>query len=103
MHAEFADIASEIETITLQPFPETGEVYEYEEVSYEINECIKYRLKRNVLEKHGLVYHHPNSDLSIYSPSNDLCLWKSLASLAYINLEHPFGCQDSMNQAKLLS
>lgn len=87
----------------MQPFPEAGEVYEYEESFGTDSECIKYRFNRTVLEKQGLIYHFQNSDLSIYSPSNDLCVWKSLASLCYIDRNEPFGCQESMNQAKQLS
>lgn len=56
---------------------------------------VKYRFNRTVLEKADLVYSFQNGEVKFYSPSNDLCLWKCLASFAYPDPDNLGGCEDS--------
>ena len=62
---------------TLQPFPDNGEVYEYQKDGKGDNYLVKYRMKWGALKNN--IYKFSNSDLQIVSASDDWCFWKILA------------------------
>jgi hypothetical protein len=63
----------------------------------------KFSFNRSVLESRNVVCHLEAAGIKFYSPSNELCVWKTLAAYAYKDSNNPTACEESENQAKLVT
>lgn len=54
-----------------------------------------YRFNYSYLQKNNLLYEVPRTNLKVLSPSDGMCLWKCLASLAYVEPNWSLACESS--------
>lgn len=79
------------------PLPQAGEFLELRKVGNKDTdyERVMYRFNYSYLQKNNLLYEVPQTNLKVLSPSDGMCLWKCLASLAYVEPNWSLACETS--------
>jgi hypothetical protein len=79
----------------IKPFPDDCEIKKY------VNgELAEYKLRIQALLQKKCAYQELNSDIITFSPPDNLCLAKALATLAYYNPTDPSACHAAFAAAQ---
>lgn len=89
----------ELERQMKKDFAEGTEIWEYQDVEG-VSTLVNYSMSLTKMQKADTLISIPETELKMMSPSDDFCVFKSLANLAYFTHDDPRACEEAFAMAK---